>query len=360
MKAIIKRELKNYLKNPILWIGLLLIVVALYQILNPYLQLHYFGSDQEIEEVGPESAGDVDIMEGYIQSTAEEQMQLACERTKAELAEALGISDEEADRIFDKMRRDNMTIDEMTDYLGETYHFYAEYGMEYYYAVSDVHKGTAQEANTYIEQSLKEHSFTWYFARKFADFAGLFLGFFATVLLAFLFIRDTRSDTYELLHTKPVSAGAYVCGKVGGGFLVMVLAWGILMLFFGALCIFHGVRNGFPVRPWDFLITAAVYILPNMLMITCVYTAAALIFKNPLPAVPCLFLYLVYSNMGSVGPDGNYGYYGRPLAIMVRFPGRFFETTPPPLALWNQTFLICVSAVIVFLSVLIWERRRVY
>ena len=64
--------------------------------------------------------------------------------------------------------------------------------------------------------------------------------------------------------------------------------------------------------------------LPNLLMITSVYVIIALIFKNPLPGVPLLFLYLFYSNMGSIGPDGEFGYYGRPLAILVRFPGDFW------------------------------------
>ncbi len=30
----------------------------------------------------------------------------------------------------------------------------------------------------------------------------------------------------------------------------------------------------------------------------------------------------------------------RPLAIMVRFPGQLFDTTPPPMALLNQSLLI--------------------
>ena len=56
-------------------------------------------------------------------------------------------------------------------------------------------------------------------------------------------------------------------------------------------------------------------------MVICVYALTALLFKNPLPAAPLLILYMVYSNMGSVGPDGTYGHYGRPLAIMVQFSG---------------------------------------
>ena len=53
-------------------------------------------------------------------------------------------------------------------------------------------------------------------------------------------------------------------------------------------------------------------------------------------------------------------YFGRPLAIMVRFPGKFFETEQPPLALLNQTFLICASVLLLILSISIWKRRWVY
>ena len=69
---------------------------------------------------------------------------------------------------------------------------------------------------------------------------------------------------------------------------------------------------------------------------------------------------LVYSNMGSIGPDGQYGYYGKPLAIVVRFPGKFFDTAPPPMVFWNQLFLLAAAAAVTMLAVQVWKRRRVY
>ena len=57
--------------------------------------------------------------------------------------------------------------------------------------------------------------------------------------------------------------------------------------------------------------------------------------------------------------EGVYGYYGRPLAIMVRFPGMFFDVTPPPLAMVNQICLLIVSAVIVLIGIQLWRRRRI-
>ena len=95
-------------------------------------------------------------------------------------------------------------------------------------------------------------------------------------------------------------------------------------------------------------------------MIVSIYSLISLLFKNPLPGVPLLLLYMVYSNMGSRNAQGIYGYYGRPLAIMVRFPGAFFDTAAPPMALLNQSFLIFAAICMILISIQIWKRRRVY
>lgn len=360
MKAVIRRELKNYLKNPFFWAGLIFIIFEMYQILNPYLHIHYYQQGEEAPELDETLISDADITDGYVPSDSQQRMEAACGWIKKDMAQQLAMTEEEAGVILEEMCRADMSPEEMEQKLAENYDYYTIYGITYYYEISEYHRGSPEEVNDYLGRRLEEHTYSYYMGRKFADFGGLFLGFFSMILLAFLFIRDTKRDTWELLHTKPVSASAFICGKAVGGFLAMALQWGFLTLLFGGLCEYVGIRNGFPVSFPAFFMSAAVYILPNLLMITCVYTAAALVFKNPLPAVPVLFLYMIYSNMGSRGPDGNYGYYGRPLAIMVRFPGKFFETAPPPLALLNQTFLFCASALLLMLSVSIWKRRRVY
>ncbi len=49
MKAIIKREIKNFLKNPVFWAGLIIMLAGIYQILQPYLNLHYFASNEKFK-----------------------------------------------------------------------------------------------------------------------------------------------------------------------------------------------------------------------------------------------------------------------------------------------------------------------
>ena len=108
----------------------------------------------------------------------------------------------------------------------------------------------------------------------------------------------------------------------------------------------------------DFVQNSILYVLPNILMICCVYAVTALLFKNPLPAVPALVLYIIYSNMLTWDSKGQC--HARPFSIMVRFPGNFFETELPHQVYLNQLLLVAASILLMFIAVWMWKRRRVY
>lgn len=355
MKAIIKREIKSFLKNPIFWIGLVIMTVGIYQLLEPYLNVHYFKSNQEIQSIMVANPDDADVMYGYVPSSAEEEREAGFKELRSEMVDRMGQPEQEADTVIDEIR--DMSVSQACRYLESEYGIY---NAEYFLDGVGYKQGSAKEVNGFLDAKLQEHSFSYYFARKFADFAGLFLAFFATILLAFLFLVDTRKNIYELLHTKPMTAWQYVLGKTAGGFFSLAITLGILTTVFSVLCMVYGKAGGFSVNAADLIFAACVYILPNMLMIVSVYAITALIFKNPLPATPLLFLYILYSNMGSTGGDGKYGYRVRALSILVRFPGKFFDTELPSMLVLNQILLIMASVVFVTLSVYIWKRRRVY
>ncbi len=356
MWSILKREVKNYMKNPLFWIGIAAGVWMIFQNVGPYLNIHYFREGETIVNDDPEMCRDGEVFDGYVPAKKEMRRELWEERIRETLISEFEMDNAGAQSVIDEMK--GMDIAEAGRHLEE----YGYYDAHYEYENTAYHKGTREEINSYIAGKLKSRTFSYYFSRKFADFAGLFMGFFATVLLSILFMQDTRRNTYELLHTKPVSAAKYLSGKVGGGFAVCLMILAVLNLIFFVLCSVSTRNSGFEaeVRLSDFLLASCFYILPNMLMIVSIYSLISLLFKSPLPAVPLLFLYIVYSNMGSRNAEGIYGYYGRPLAIMVRFPGAFFDTAPPPMALLNQSFLILAAICIIFLSMQIWKRRRVY
>lgn len=354
MCSILKREVRNYMRKPLFWIGIAIVAFMVFQAVYPYLNIHYLAEGEEVVNDYPETFRDGDVFEGYVPMDEELRREAWEEQIQETLISEFQMNHNEAQDVINEMK--GMDIQEACRHL-EQYGYYGAYNA---YVNTAYHKGTREEINSYIAEKLDNRTFSYYFSRKFADFAGLFMGFFATVLFSVLFMQDTRKNTYELLHTKPVSAGSYLLGKVGGGFAVCLMILAVLNLVFFGLCSILTKNSGFEVKLTDFLLATCLYVLPNMLMIISVYSLISLLFKSPLPAVPLLLLYMVYSNMGSRNANGVYGYYGRPLAIMVRFPGTFFDTAPPPMALLNQSFLILASAGIIFISMQIWKRRRVY
>lgn len=354
MKAIMTRSLKDYFKNPVFWVGLILMIAAVYQCLSPYLKIHYFSTDQEIQDISVSVLTDADIMDGYVPSTPKQQYALGVETIRQSLIEDMELTGEEAGQIVRQLNQ--MDMETAVQYLESIGYS----GARYMFEDAAYHQGNAQEVNHYIEEKLQNEPFSYYFARKFADFGGLMMAFFALVLLPFLFFWDTRKDLYAFLHTKPVRDSRYILGKLGGGLGMLLSALLLLNLVFGTICGIHAAKEGFSFSAFDFILASCIYILPNMLMMVCAYAVAALLFKNPLPAVPLLFLYIIYSNLGSAGPDGNFGYYGRPLAIVVRFPGKFFDTAAPPIFLLNLVFLLIASGVLIMAAVALWKRRRFY
>ena len=244
----------------------------------------------------------------------------------------------------------NMDVKTASEFLESQYGYY---NAIYAYEDLEIHKGTAEEINHYIEQKLSKHSFSWYFAKKFTDFAGLHMAFFATVLLSFLFIQDTRKNTYELLHTKPVTAIQYICGKVISGFISMLGVLVILNVIFFMLCLKTSLESGFPVTPIDFCVNSLIYIVPNLLMICCVYTITALIFKNPLPAAPILFLHIIYSNMLTMKNDI---YYMRQILYYGAIPWQIFETHRQNVKHKSDYSCNFISYIIVCISV--WKKEE--
>ena len=244
MKAIIKRNLKNYLKNPIFWTGLIVVLISMYQTLAPYLSIHYVKSDETFRKV--KMASDGDVMEGCIPATPDKERELwekEIVKILQDTENGFGMSEVEAEAVISEMKQ--MEITEACQYLKTEYHFN---GANSVYEDVSWYQGSPEEVNRYIRENLEKHPFSYYFGRKFTDFASLHMAFFATVLLAFLFFQDMRKNTYELLHTKPMTAFQYIAGKISSGFLIMTTALVIMNIVFIILCYATAVKSGFAIK----------------------------------------------------------------------------------------------------------------
>ena len=360
IKTIIKREVISYLKNPIFYIGAIIVCIFVYMDVSPYINIHYFTEESEIGTIDRNNQteiSDADIMEGYIPTMKEEQYKMGMDKIYNVLIEGFNMTQKEAEAVILVLYSRKMSIAEIDEYMELNYSYYSA---KYEFYDSEMKKATVEEANQYIEMALKQETYTSYFSRKYADYLGVYIIFYAILMFAFLYRKDSKKDIYELLHTKPIKAWQYITGKILGGMTAMSLVVMLITTIFNYLVIKHGISAGFPVSFWDIWLAMILYVLPNLFMVISVYTGVAVLFKTPLPAVPALVLYMIYSNMGSILEDGRYGYQIRKLAILVRFPDIFFETNTPIQAIVNQMSLVAIAMIIATASILIWKRRRVY
>ena len=240
MIAIFKREIRNYLKRPLFWVGVLLVIYGVFNATSPYLTTHYLTTGEEIINDQSNTSVEGEVYEGYIPATPEKHREVWHEKVKIKLTDVFGLTDSEAQNVIEKL--ESMNLKEAYAYLEQEYDWY---GARYLYEDSTYYKGTAEEINAYLDKKLEDKTFSFYYARKFADFAGLYMVFFAIIMLAVLFLQDTKKHTYELLHTKPVTAGKYVMGKVSAGFTICLLVLTILNILFWVLCRIYTKDSGF-------------------------------------------------------------------------------------------------------------------
>ena len=66
MWSILKREVKNDLKNPLFWFGVAIGVLIIFLNVSPYLKIHYFEEGETIVDEEPETYGDRDVIHGYV------------------------------------------------------------------------------------------------------------------------------------------------------------------------------------------------------------------------------------------------------------------------------------------------------
>ncbi len=355
MKAIVCREFKNYMKNPLYWIGIVLIAISIYNSLSGYLGIHRFSTNQEVEQLKKVRSTDADIMNGYIPTTPEEQKNIGFTHIRQILIQSYDMNDQEAQRVIDDVRAQDLSIPGTVQYLKDRYDFYDGKAI---FVEAKKKRAEAGELNQYINAKLAKHSYAYYFAKKYADFTGLHIAFFSAVLLAFLFLGDLKKDTYELLHTKSISANRYVWGKYFGGLIPLSLAVLMITVIFAILCQRNQLQRNMLDCFWDLFSATLLYVMPTLLICIGICILSAILFRSPLPSIPFIFVYVVYSNMGSYDAGGNYGFYGRVLGLLFRFDGGFFETKALPIFRLNQIAIVLLNLLFISLAVRRWRRRR--
>ena len=114
MIAIFKREIKNYLKRPLFWVGIVLVIYGVFSATSPYLTTHYLTTGEEIINDQSNTSVEGEVYEGYIPADTEKHRELWHEKVKIKLTDVFEVSDIEAQTVIEKL--ENMNLKEAYAY----------------------------------------------------------------------------------------------------------------------------------------------------------------------------------------------------------------------------------------------------
>ena len=104
MKAIIRREVINYLKRPLFWIAIVIVTFGIFQQLSPYLSIHYITSEEVVKSDDPETVVEGEVFEGYIPSSEEKHRELWDKSIQESLVTEFGMEKNEATEVIKEIR----------------------------------------------------------------------------------------------------------------------------------------------------------------------------------------------------------------------------------------------------------------
>lgn len=258
------------------------------------------------------------------------------------------IIEEFRDKSFDMNYNEFKNIMEKADKALEGNTAYNE---EYYrlcFASQDLYEVEKKE----YESILKEDKVTNAYARLFADYIGIAIGFFMVFVTGFTFVRDRRYGSDELIYTRQVSSFKYVVGKYLADILTAFI---IVMIVAGhATWMFHGFSKvtGDPISYTAFFKYTILWILPTIMIVASLSYVLQIIFDNGIVPIIIQFLYWMYSSDIHHNQISKY---------IIRFnnivPYSEFQTVEHTIFV-NRIFYTLLSIVLLSLAIKLWDIRR--
>jgi len=362
-KFIVKNEVSTNLKSPIYWLGIIAIIVGVYISCAYSFSVPVFDETSEFKELEPYELSNAGITDGYIPTNTEERISIAFTNIFENLKEIHNISEAELAILATEI--DALSLEDAIEYISEKYPAYSYPEKAFTSYSSGIRLATYEEINDYIDKSLEEETYTAYFSRKVIDFISVFGFIFAVFFIPKALYYDYKKDIYELLHTKSISAVKYTFGKCFGCFATISIAMFIVATAYNIYGVYYGLSKGFSVNVLDIYFYLICFILPFHLFICSASILVATLFKTVISAIPFLFLHFIYSNIltnkSYISGDEIIfkEFFPNLFSLTIRFPNDFFETYVHIFNYVNSAFLVGVSLIFLFLSIKIWERRKI-
>jgi len=202
---------------------------------------------------------------------------------------------------------------------------------------------------------LKEDKLTNAYARLYADYIGISMGFFTVFVTAFTLVKDKRYNVNELIYTTEISSYKYILGKYLAD--VLVTAFLVLLTAGHATWVFYQYSKltGDSISYLAFFKYSILWIFPTIMFVTSLSYVLQLMFNNGIVPIIVQFFYWMYSMIPLVTTEVQ------PLKYFIRFnkvvPYSEIKPFIDNINL-NRILITVFSLGLLLLAVKLWDRKR--
>lgn len=200
------------------------------------------------------------------------------------------------------------------------------------------------------EQVLRTEKVTGSYARLFADYIGIAVGFFAVFIAGFTLVRDKKHRAYEIVYSKKISSVRYILSKYIGNVLLMFI---VVLLLAGYTTYRFSVLYD-NIDYFAFFRYSFTWILPTIMLVTSLAYLLQIIFDNGIVPVIIQFIYWYYSISFSSNQYNIAKY-------IIRFNSITGSSEYEQVAsaiMTNRLFILVVSIILLIISMWTFSKKR--
>lgn len=356
MNDLIKKQILFMYKNKIFWAGVLFLIFGSYFLIVPLFQNFSLTNKQKMEKYTKDLTIELSGVEryNYMLDLIIEELERVHSEYPDDFSEEL-FHEQAYEKFRNEFQNSEKSFDEINKYIDSNFKGIA--ASESFYQLAQYKKGSFEETNQFVREKLRDHNFSYYFGKKYADYFGILCFALSIILFPFIFHDDLKKDIREVIHTKPIKARQYICGKIAGAYIAMVSVVIIISVGYTALLKFLSYLNGFEFKIFELWFFILLSIFPSLFVCCIISSFIALLCKSSLPAIPVMVLYFFYSNLPL---PGKQGWTVKPLTLFLRFDGELFDLVSKTEIIdcaVNQIVMIAISLVLLKIMIWIWGRK---
>ncbi|WP_106767661.1 hypothetical protein [Paenibacillus faecalis] len=359
---IIKLEIKGILKSYLFFIAILIISIATYIQVSPYLNYNPKLSENEYnslyQKYGEKSSDEIPVNNEDLNTPlTSEQERIYYAKSDlifylSKLVEKNQISKDNFQSITNELKQESLSITEIDTIVGKNT------GMQDLFSFFYLNKHNAnkgyEEYNHYATLKIQDKGFPFFFGMKYQEFLLLYMVFFLIVYIPINLFFFVKKENLEILRYRVKGSLSPIIEKALSLLISLTLIIIINNLFYSCLFIIKGLSNFSDL--FYFWLNSLIILVP-LCFICSLSLFICTLFRNSIVIFPVLIGALLYSNFPVTKDDGTIVWVIKPATILIRYANGFWENKQPDFLYINSIALIILSIILVYAGSSLIRRR---